>query len=119
MLSAASASGTPDVSPPAAPPSLEATYDAYFPVVWRSVQRLGVPTAQADDVVQEVFLVVHRKLEGFEGRSSLKTWLYGITLRVARAYRAKHRLAGSGGESDLDALPGPADAQPDRAHGRR
>ncbi|HKQ71472.1 MAG TPA: sigma factor, partial [Polyangiaceae bacterium] len=30
--------------------------------VWRSLRRLGVPHADADDAVQEVFLVVHRRL---------------------------------------------------------
>ena len=70
-------------------PSFEAVYDAYFPYIWRSVLRLGVPLAQADDVVQEVFVVVHRKLGSFEGRSSIKTWLYGIALRVARAHRVR------------------------------
>lgn len=71
------------------PASFEEVYDTYFPYIWRSVLRLGVPVAHADDAVQEVFLVVHRKLAGFEGRSSLKTWLYGIALRVARAHRVR------------------------------
>src|SRR5580704_17504684 len=70
-------------------PSFEAVYDEYFPYIWRSVQRLGVAVSQADDAVQEVFIVVHRKLPSFEGRSSIKTWLYGITLRVARVQRRR------------------------------
>jgi RNA polymerase sigma-70 factor (ECF subfamily) len=68
-------------------------YDAFFPYIWRSVQRLGVAPAYVDDVVQETFLVVYRKLGSFEGRSSLKTWLYGIALRVARAHRLRFRAA--------------------------
>ena len=35
-----------------------------------------------DDVAQDVFLVVYRRLGAFEGRSTLKTWLFGITLRL-------------------------------------
>jgi len=46
-----------------------------------------VPSATVDDVVQEVFVVVHRRLSEFEARSSLKTWLYGIVLRVVREHR--------------------------------
>jgi RNA polymerase sigma-70 factor (ECF subfamily) len=68
-------------------PSLEAIYDEYFDFVWRSLRRLGIPDAQLDDAVQDVFLVVHRRLGEFEGRSTLKTWLFGITLRVASVHR--------------------------------
>ncbi|HEX4335237.1 MAG TPA: sigma-70 family RNA polymerase sigma factor [Polyangiaceae bacterium] len=57
-------------------------YDTYFAFVWRAAANRGVPDAAMDDVVQEVFLVVHRKLAGFEGRSTLRTWLSGIVRRV-------------------------------------
>jgi RNA polymerase sigma-70 factor (ECF subfamily) len=67
--------------------SLAAVYEAHFDFVWRSARRLGVSPLHLDDVVQEVFLVVHRKLAEFEGRAPLKSWLYGITRRVARDHR--------------------------------
>ena len=56
-------------------------------MVWRGLRRLGVPEANIEDAVQDVFLVAHRRLADFEGRSSVKTWLYGIVLRVARDHR--------------------------------
>ena len=56
-------------------------------MVWRGLRRLGVPEANIEDAVQDVFLVAHRRLADFEGRSSLKTWLYGIVLRVAKDHR--------------------------------
>lgn len=59
-------------------------YEQHFRFVWRSARRLGVGEATVDDVVQEVFLVVHRQLSTFERRSSLKTWLYGILRHVVR-----------------------------------
>ena len=65
----------------------EAIYREHFRFVWRSVRRLGVRGAAVDDVVQEVFLVVHRRMEAFEGRSSAKTWLYGILRRVIADHR--------------------------------
>jgi RNA polymerase sigma-70 factor, ECF subfamily len=64
-------------------------YDEHFAFVWRSLRRLGVPDAHLDDAAQEVFLVVHRRLSEFAGRSSLKTWLFGIALRVASAVRRR------------------------------
>jgi RNA polymerase sigma-70 factor (ECF subfamily) len=57
-------------------------YDTHFAFVWRAVANRGVPHSSLDDVVQEVFLVVHRKLGEFEGRSSLRTWLSGIVRRA-------------------------------------
>ncbi len=86
-------------------PSFGSVYDAYFDFVWRSVRRLGAPEHVVDDVVQDVFLVVHRRLDDFEGRSSLKTWLFGIALRVVRDHRralARRRSC----EPLRDSLPG-------------
>ena len=68
-------------------PALEAVYEEHFDFVWRSLKRLGVPEAQLDDAVQDVFVVVHRRLDEFEGRSTMKTWLFGIALRVASVHR--------------------------------
>ena len=56
-------------------------------MVWRGLRKLGVPEASIEDAVQDVFLVAHRRLADFEGRSSIKTWLYGIVLRVAKDHR--------------------------------
>lgn len=55
--------------------------------VWRSVRGLGVKAGSVDDVAQEVFLVVNRRLADFEGRSSLRAWLSGIVLNVVRHHR--------------------------------
>ena len=51
------------------------------------LRRLGVAEADLDDAAQEVFLVVHKALPGFEARSSVKTWVVGISLRVVAKYR--------------------------------
>jgi RNA polymerase sigma-70 factor (ECF subfamily) len=67
--------------------SFDDVYDACFDFVWRNARRLGVPGAQVDDAVQEVFLVVHRRLAEFEGRSSIKTWIFGILVKVAADHR--------------------------------
>ena len=85
--------------------SLERVYAEHAPFVWRTVRRLGVPAASVEDAVQDVFVVVHRRLGEFEGRSSVRTWLFGIVLRVARDHRPSKRQEPTDA-SALDALPG-------------
>ncbi len=79
---------------------VEALYDAHFDFVWRSARRMGVAHAAVDDVVQEVFLVAHRRRADFEGRSSARTWLFGILVRVVSDHRRTLRRKGG-----LDPLP--------------
>jgi RNA polymerase sigma-70 factor (ECF subfamily) len=79
-------------------------YSEHFAFVWRSARRLGVPLNAVDDAVQDVFLVAYRKLGEFEGRSSLRTWLFGIARKVARDYR-RARSPEARDAADLDALP--------------
>jgi RNA polymerase sigma-70 factor (ECF subfamily) len=71
-------------------PAFAELYQEHFDFVWRSARRLGVGEAAIEDFVQEVFVIVHRQLAGFEGRSQLRTWLYGIVLRAVREH---HRVA--------------------------
>lgn len=79
-----------------------AVYDAHFDFVFRSVRRLGVDPASAEDVAQEVFLVVHRRLAEFEGRSTPKTWIFGIALRVVRDHRRTVRRKRLGADVRAD-----------------
>ena len=72
---------------PASRISFERLYDDHVDFVWRSARRLGVGDEAADDVVQQVFMVVHRRLAAFEGRSSYKTWLFAILIHVVRDHR--------------------------------
>jgi RNA polymerase sigma-70 factor (ECF subfamily) len=67
-------------------------YEEHFDFVWRSLRRLGVATSSLDDATQEVFIVAFRRAADFEGRSTLKTWLFGIAWNVARhSFRAPSR----------------------------
>jgi RNA polymerase sigma-70 factor (ECF subfamily) len=76
---------------PAPPVGFDAVYDECFDFVWRTVRRLGVAEESVDDVTQEVFFAVHRKLPDFAGRSSLRTWLFSIVLHVVRHHRRSWR----------------------------
>jgi RNA polymerase sigma-70 factor, ECF subfamily len=68
-------------------PTVSDIYDRHAPFVWRVLRGLGVAADRLDDAVQDVFVVVHRRLGDFEGRSAVTTWLYGIARRVASQYR--------------------------------
>jgi RNA polymerase sigma-70 factor (ECF subfamily) len=68
-------------------PEFRAIYDEHFEFVWCSLRRLGVREADTMDLVQKVFLTVHVGWGDFEGRSKIRTWLFGICRRVASDYR--------------------------------
>lgn len=113
----------PTQLPPIVPP-FETVYEEHFDLVFRNVRRLGVPRAQVDDAVQDVFLVVHRRLREFEGRSSLKTWILGIVRRVASDHRRSLRrksphLQGDQGPEVPDAIADETLESADEAVARR
>jgi RNA polymerase sigma-70 factor (ECF subfamily) len=87
-----------------------AVFRAHAPGVHRALRRLGISEADAPDVLQEVFVVVHRKLGAFEGRSQLRTWIYGIALRVAADHRKRAYVRR---ERATDELPERAGSAPE------
>lgn len=76
------------------PPSFDVVYEAHAGFVWRVLRGMGVSDAAIEDAVQDVFVVVHRRLAEFDGLGSLKTWLFQIAYRTACAYRRKLRRTG-------------------------
>ena len=57
--------------------------------VWLSLERFGVRAADLEDALQDVFVVVHRRLHTYDPTARLTTWLYGIAIRVAASYRRR------------------------------
>lgn len=84
----------------------EQVYEQSFDFVWRNARRLGVPDGAVDDVVQDVFIIAHRRLPEFEARSSIRTWLFGILLKVAKDHRRseKRRLVREQTSAELSEL---------------
>ncbi len=80
-------------------PSFSEIYERYFDFVWRSAANRGIPAGSLDDVAQEVFIVISRKLPEFEGRSSLRTWIAAIVRRVVADYVRKRGNQPAGDES--------------------
>jgi RNA polymerase sigma-70 factor, ECF subfamily len=63
-------------------------YETWFEEVSRWIRALGGLEADRDDIVQEVFLVVRRRLKDFDG-ANLPGWLYRITTRQVRDFRRR------------------------------
>ena len=90
-------------------------YSRHADFVWKSLFRLGVRDADLEDVVQEVFIVVHRRIASYDGSARVTTWLFGIAMRVAsayhrRAYRRRERPA----DIDPGSLVAPLDSGPEQ-----
>lgn len=73
---------------PGVPRDFRAFYDLWFEDVARWIRALGGPAADRDDLVQEVFLVVRRRLDDFDGVNPAG-WLYRITRRQVRDFRRR------------------------------
>jgi RNA polymerase sigma-70 factor (ECF subfamily) len=74
--------------------AVEDLFRAHADFVWRTLHRMGVEPADLPDLLQEVFVVVHRKVGMFDPRSRATTWLFAIAARVASNHRraARHRI---------------------------
>ena len=73
------------------PPSFEEIYREHFDFVYRIAARFGGSWVDPEDIAQEVFLVVDRRLHTFDGTAQISTWLYGIVVNVVRAARRAAR----------------------------
>jgi len=85
-------------------PATARLFQAHAEEVWRFLKYLGVREHDLADACQEVFLVAHRKLPEFRGESAPRTWLYGISLRVAKTWRRRRQLVPLG-EDDRSVAP--------------
>jgi RNA polymerase sigma-70 factor (ECF subfamily) len=90
--------------------AFQRVFDTHAAMVWRTVRHLGVHPSEIEDVCQEVFVVVHRRLPEFdvEGPASMTTWLYAVCVNVIRnhvrrAYRSREESMASPPEPAADA----------------
>ncbi len=101
--------------PPSAPLEFRAVYERWFNDVSRWIRAMGGPEAEREDLVQDVFLVVHRRLPDFDGQN-LPGWLYQIARHRVRDFRrllwVKHAFFGRAPlpESLSSAQASPADS---------
>jgi RNA polymerase sigma-70 factor, ECF subfamily len=92
-------------------PAFDDVYAAHVGFVWRVLRTFGVPEAQIEDAVQDVFVVVYRRLAEWQGKAAITTWLFAIARRVASSHR---RRAGKRTEPLVDELvdEGPGGGDP-------
>jgi RNA polymerase sigma-70 factor, ECF subfamily len=87
---------------------------AHASFVWLTLQRLGVRPSDLEDALQEVFVVVHRRLPTYDRKSKLTSWLFGICLKVAAQFRRRAHLRREESVGELperQSSPGPSPEQ--------
>src|SRR6187551_540151 len=94
----------PHLSDPGSPaqtqrevPSFAVVYEECFDLVWSAVRQLGVSSDAIDDVVQEVFVVIHARLDSVQQVESLRSWVYGVARRTVSTYRRARRSRNASG----------------------
>lgn len=109
----------PSSHAPAAPvqSAIRGIVQDYGQFAWRALRHLGVREADVEDACQDVFLVAHRRLGDFRGDSTLRTWIYGICVRVASEHRRRAHVRREVLESEPPMAVQPAE-QVDQVHRR-
>lgn len=91
--------------------SFEEVYNRHYRFVWSVLRAFGVPPGTVEDVAQDVFVVVHRRLPDFEGRSNVRTWLFRIAswvvARERRRFRTRRPHESIGDDDVRDGGPSP------------
>ena len=91
---------------------VEALFRAHAVFVAKFLQRLGTPPSELDDLVQEVFMVAHRKGGYVRGPAQPRSWLGAIALRIAQAgrrSRLRHEAPNSPAVDDMSVTPAMAE----------
>src|SRR5215472_17365750 len=78
-----------------------------FDYVWTSLRRLGVHDRDLEDVAQEVFVHVHRRLDDYDPGRPLRPWLFAFAFRCASDWRrlARHRVEVLGEQGEAAPTP--------------
>jgi RNA polymerase sigma-70 factor, ECF subfamily len=69
--------------------AFETLIETHYLTVYRIAFKWCGIKEDAEDITQDVFVKVARKLQMFKGRSSFKTWLYRMTMNTAKDYYRK------------------------------
>ncbi len=69
-------------------------FEREFDYVWASLRRLGVHPRDLEDVAQDVFVHVHRRLDSYDASRPIRPWLFAFAARCASDWRrlSRHRV---------------------------
>jgi RNA polymerase sigma-70 factor (ECF subfamily) len=103
-------------SPVAQQLSTRQLFEAHAGFVMRTVRRLGVHPSDTEDVTQEVFMIVHRRIADLPAEVNPRSWLFGIARRVVANYlRKSRRLRAGATTNDVDVVVSVASGDPAQA----
>lgn len=102
----------PKDGPATAGPAFRALYDEHRGFVSRVLRRFGLSGASLDDALQDVFIVVFRRLDEYDGQRPFRSWVWGIARRVASTHTRSERRAFR--RQTAEQAPRPATSTPDR-----
>lgn len=82
-------------------PEFDDLFLAHYGFVCRALHGMGVDAASVEDLAQDVFVVLHRRLADYDQQRDVRSWLWGIARRVASMHvRTKSRA-----QRKLQAIP--------------
>lgn len=94
----------PVSDPPVAPLDFQGLFVAHYGFVCRALRSMSVDAASIEDLAQDVFIVLHRRLDDYDSSRDVRSWLWGIAKRVA----STHARSATRAERRLRALPDPS-----------
>jgi RNA polymerase sigma-70 factor (ECF subfamily) len=92
--------------------TFRAVFDAHYDYMWHSLRRLGVGSSDLDDIVDEVFLRVHAKLDSYDPERPIRPWLFAFAVRAAADYRrlSRHSVFVESDQESVDPALTPEEA---------
>ena len=94
----------------ALPSRFERIFQTELGYVWKTLERLGVPARDLEDVAHDVFVAVYRHLDRYDADRPIRPWLCGFAYRTAADYRrlARHRYERMGDGTELPGASTPS-----------
>jgi RNA polymerase sigma-70 factor, ECF subfamily len=101
------------------PAAFRELYEKHRGAVARLVFRMLGGRSDVEDVIQEVFVQVHRSLKDFRGQSKFSTWLHRVTVNVVLMHRRAARSRPAFAEEPVGDIPTLTQQSPDEDAERR